>query len=202
MIFKAISLLPIAYLIGSIPCGVLLTRLFTDIDIQRSGSKNIGAYNVFRLTGMKLGLMTLTGDMLKGAVPVLVAMCWAEPFDWKGELWVCTVALCAFAGHIFPVFLNFRGGKGVATAAGSFMVLSPAALLVCLLTYILVLCVFGYSSAGSLSAAAILPFAVWMASHSVLLTGTAVIVAVVVFVRHRDNIRRLIDGSEHSPMGS
>ena len=200
MILKAILLLPIAYLLGSIPWGVILTRIFSDVDVRVAGSKNIGAYNVFRLTGMKLGLMTLGGDLLKGAIPVLVGISWLGVSDWKGEVLVCLVALSAFGGHLFPVFLGFKGGKGVATAAGCFLVISPFVFLVCVLVYVLVLCRWGYSSAGSLSAATILPAAVWLATHSVPVTGCAFIMAVLIFVRHADNIKRLLEGTEHSSL--
>jgi acyl phosphate:glycerol-3-phosphate acyltransferase len=198
MISKVLFLPPIAYLIGSVPFGIILTRLFRDIDIRELGSKNIGAYNVFRLTGIKLGLITLAGDLLKGAVPVLISLCWVEISGWRGDLWVSIVALSAFAGHIFSIFLGFKGGKGVATAAGCFLVLAPLAFLVCLLVYLVVVCSFGYSSAGSLSAATVLPLGVWVTSHSVPLTGCAVIMAIGIFLRHSDNIKRLVEGTENS----
>jgi glycerol-3-phosphate acyltransferase PlsY len=201
-IISTIVLPPLAYLIGSIPFGVILTRLFSDVDIRKSGSGNIGAFNVYRLAGIKLGIMTLLGDLCKGAVPVLVATYWTEVSGWKGELWICLVALSAFAGHIFSVFLRFKGGKGVATAAGCFLIISPLVLLVCLLVYLLILCSSGYSSAGSLSAAAALPVATWLAIHSVPITGCAVIMTLLVFMRHTDNIRRLLDGTERSSLRS
>jgi glycerol-3-phosphate acyltransferase PlsY len=200
MILRAILLLPIAYLLGSIPWGVILTRIFSDVDVRAAGSKNIGAYNVFRLAGKRLGLMTLGGDLLKGAIPVLVGISWLGVSDWKGEVLVCLVALSAFAGHLFPVFLGFKGGKGVATAAGCFLVISPFVFLVCVLAYVVVLCCWGYSSAGSLSAATILPGAVWLATHSVPVTGCALVMAVLIFVRHADNIKRLVEGTEHSSL--
>ena len=199
MICKAILLLPFAYLLGSVPWGVILTRIFSDVDVRTAGSKNIGAYNVFREAGKGLGLMTLGGDLLKGAIPVLVGISWLGASDWKGEVLVCLVALSAFAGHLFPVFLGFKGGKGVATAAGCFLVISPFVFLVCVLVYVLVLCCWGYSSAGSLSAAAVLPGATWLATHSVPVTGCALIMAIVIFVRHAHNINRLLEGTEHSP---
>lgn len=200
MIRKAILLLPFAYLLGSVPCGVILTRIFCDVDLRAAGSKNIGAYNVFRVAGKRLGLMTLGGDLLKGAIPVLVGIFWLGISDWKGEVLVCLIALSAFAGHLFPVFLGFKGGKGVATAAGCFLVISPFAFLVCVLVYVLVLCCWGYSSAGSLSAAAILPGAIWLATHSLPITGCAFIMALLIFVRHADNIKRLLEGTEHSSL--
>jgi len=200
MIRKAILLLPFAYLLGSVPCGVILTRIFCDVDLRAAGSKNIGAYNVFRVAGKRLGLMTLGGDLFKGAIPVLVGISWLGVSDWKGEGLVCLVALSAFAGHLFPVFLGFKGGKGVATAAGCFLVISPFAFLACVLVYVLVLCCWGYSSAGSLSAAAILPGAIWLATHSLPITGCAFIMALLIFVRHADNIKRLLEGTEHSSL--
>ena len=200
MIPKVIFLPLLAYLIGSIPFGIILTRLFSDIDIRKSGSKNIGAYNVYRLTGLKLGIVTLAGDLLKGAVPVFICLCWVDVSVWKGELWVCFVALSTFAGHIFSLFLGFKGGKGVATAAGCILVLSPFTFLICLLTYLLVLCSFGYSSAGSLSAATVLPFSMWFSSHSFFFTGCVVIMTIGIFLTHLDNIKRLIEGTEHSSL--
>ena len=198
MIFKTMILLPLAYLLGSVPCGVILTRIFSDVDIRSAGSGNIGAYNVFRAAGKRLGLMTLGGDLLKGAIPVLVGVFWLGVSDWKGEVLVSLIAISAFAGHLFPLFLGFKGGKGVATAAGCFLIISPIVFLVGVMVYVLVLCWWGYSSTGSLSAAAILPVAVWVATNSVPLTGCALIMAVIIFVRHADNIRRLLKGTENS----
>jgi glycerol-3-phosphate acyltransferase PlsY len=198
MICKAMLLLASAYLLGSIPWGVIWTRIFSNVDVRSAGSKNIGAYNVFRVAGKRLGLMTLGGDVLKGAIPVLVGISWFGVSDWKGEVLVCLVALSAFAGHLFPLFLGFKGGKGVATAAGCFLVISPIGCLVCVLVYVSVLCYWGYSSAGSLSAAAVLPGAIWLATHSLPITGCAFIMTLLIFVRHRDNIKRLLRGTEHS----
>lgn len=200
MISKAIILPLFAYFLGSVPWGVIFTRLFSDVNIQEAGSRNIGAYNVYRLAGKKLGIMTLVGDILKGVIPVLIAVCWVDISDWKGELWVCLVAVSAFTGHLFPVFLGFKGGKGVATAAGCVLIMSPLVFLVCALVYILALCTTGYSSAGSLSAAVVLPCGIWLGTHSVPITGCAVLMAFFIFARHADNIRRLIDGTEHSSM--
>jgi glycerol-3-phosphate acyltransferase PlsY len=200
MIFKFIILLPFAFCLGSVPWGVVLTRLFSDVDIRKAGSQNIGAYNVYRVAGKKLGVMTLVGDLLKGAIPVLAAVHWLEISGWKGELSVCLVALSAFSGHLFSVFLGFKGGKGVATAAGCFLVMSPLVLLVCALVYVLVFCIWGYSSAGSLAAAAVLPGAIWLATSSVPITGCALVMALLIFARHADNIKRLLHGVEHSSL--
>jgi glycerol-3-phosphate acyltransferase PlsY len=198
MIFKAVLLVPLSYLIGSVPWGLILTRIFSDVDIRAAGSGNIGAFNVFRLTGKTLGLITLGGDLLKGAIPVLAGTLWIGTSGWSGEVLICLVALSAFAGHLFPVFLRFKGGKGVATAAGCFLVISPLTFLVCLLVYVLMLCWWGYSSVGSLSAAAILPLAAWLTTGSVPVTVCALTMAVMIFVRHSDNIKRLLEGTEHA----
>lgn len=200
MIFKLIILLPFAFCLGCVPWGVVLTRLFSDVDVRKAGSQNIGAYNVYRVAGKKLGVMTLAGDLLKGAVPVLAAVHWLEISSWKGELSVCLVALAAFSGHLFSVFLSFKGGKGVATAAGCFLVISPLVFLVCVLVYVLVFCIWGYSSAGSLAAAAVLPGAIWLATSSVPITGCALVMALLIFARHADNIKRLLHGIEHSSL--
>jgi glycerol-3-phosphate acyltransferase PlsY len=200
MIFKVIALSSFAFCLGSVPWGVVFTRLFSDVDIRKAGSQNIGAYNVFRVAGKKLGLLTLVGDLLKGAIPVLAAVHWLGMSGWEGDLSVSLVALAAFSGHLFSVFLCFKGGKGVATAAGCFLVISPLALLVCVLVYVLVFCIWGYSSAGSLTAAAVLPGAIWLATSSVPITGCALVMALLIFARHTDNIRRLLHGMEHSSL--
>jgi glycerol-3-phosphate acyltransferase PlsY len=198
MIFKAALLLPLSYLLGSVPWGLILTRIFSDVDIRAAGSGNIGAFNVFRLTGKTLGLLTLGGDLLKGAIPVLTGVLWAGNSGWQGEVFICLVALSAFGGHLFPVFLGFKGGKGVATAAGCFLVISPLTFLVCLLVYVLMLCWWEYSSVGSLSAAAILPVVVWLSTNSIPFTVCALTMAVMIFVRHAGNIKRLLEGTEHT----
>jgi glycerol-3-phosphate acyltransferase PlsY len=199
MIFKMLLLLPLAYLLGSIPWGVIFTRLFSDVDVRSEGSRNIGANNVFRLAGTKLGLLTLTGDLLKGAIPTLAATCWLDAFGWIQEVLVSLVALSAFAGHLFPIFLRFSGGKGVATASGCFLIISPLAFLVSLLVYVLVLCLSGYSSVGSLSAAAVLPGALWLATPSVPFMTCALIMAIAIYVRHAENVKQLFKGTESSP---
>jgi glycerol-3-phosphate acyltransferase PlsY len=201
MTAKTICLPLIAYLLGSLPCGLILTRLFADVDIRKAGSGNIGAHNVYRLAGIRLALATLVGDVLKGALPVLIALWWAQPGS-RGDLWVCLVALSAFAGHLFSVFLGFKGGKGVATAAGCILVMSPLTFFVCLLVYILFLCSSGYSSVGSLAASAALAFTVWPATHSIPITACAVLMAAMIFWRHTDNIKRLLQGNEHSSFRS
>jgi len=186
-----------AYLFGSIPWGVVWTRLFTTVDIRQHGSGNIGATNVKRVAGSTLGALTLAGDVLKGALPVWIAVSITGADNTWSEVFIAVVALAAFAGHLFPVFLKFKsGGKGVATAAGCFLVISPAAGIVAVLVFIMFVCWWNRVSVGSLAAAAVLPIAVWEASNSGIITGCAALTAVFIYIRHKDNIKRLMAGTE------
>ncbi|MGW8186926.1 MAG: glycerol-3-phosphate 1-O-acyltransferase PlsY [Desulfobacterales bacterium] len=192
-----IGLPVLAYLLGSVPWGVVLTRMFTSVDIRQQGSGNIGATNVRRLAGTPLGLLTLSGDLLKGAVPVYLAVNVTGLGPIQQALFVSIVALAAFAGHLFPIYLKLKGGgKGVATAAGCFLVISPMSVLAALIAFLLILGWSGRVSAGSLSAAAVLPAAVWWACQSKFFTACAVIVALLIFMRHKENIKRLLAGTE------
>ena len=186
-----------AYLLGSIPWGVLLTRLFTAEDIRQQGSGNIGATNVSRVAGPTLGLLTLAGDILKGAVPVFLALKLAGQHQGLHDMFLAIVAMAAFFGHLFPLFTKFKGGgKGVATSAGCFIVLAPLACLVALAAFVAMLLWPRRVSAGSLAAAAVLPIAVWFSTFSWELTAGAAILSVFMFIRHRDNIKRLVAGTE------
>lgn len=194
--FQTIIIPPFAYALGSIPWGLVLTRMFTSVDLRKSGSGNIGATNVRRTAGTLLGVCTLIGDVLKGAAPVW----WAVHLVGRGTVadgYIALVALCAFLGHLYPVYMRFRdGGKGVATAAGCFLALSPLAVIVSLLVFILFVCITGRVSVGSLAATAFLPLAVWEAVGSVPLTVCAGVIGGWVWWRHRENFHRLAAGTE------
>jgi glycerol-3-phosphate acyltransferase PlsY len=186
-----------AYMLGSIPWGVVLTRLFTSADIRREGSGNIGATNVGRIAGPTLGVLTLIGDVLKGAFPVWIAGVLTTPNSLWGEIYISVVSLAAFSGHLYPVYMRFKkGGKGVATAAGCFAVISPVAFVVATLVFILFVCWLNIVAVASLAAAAILPIAVWQSTGSGVLTGCAVVTAIIIYFRHKDNIKRLLRGTE------
>ncbi len=189
---------PAAYLIGSIPTGVLVTRLFTGRDIRRLGSGNIGATNVRRVAGNRLGAMVLLGDLLKGFLPVFLAVK-TVPLG-ESRWWTVCVALTAlgaFIGHLYPIYSKGRGGgKGVATAAGCFMAISPAALAGAGLVFVLVAWWRRMVSLGSLFAAVALPVFVWFLNGSVVYTASGVVMAVFIFVRHSGNIRRMRGGTE------
>jgi glycerol-3-phosphate acyltransferase PlsY len=191
-------LLPVfAYLLGSIPFGLLLARIFAGADLRRHGSGNIGATNVRRVAGNRLGVTVLLLDAGKGALPALVAATLVDPAGARGAAYTGLVALCAFAGHLFPVYLKCRtGGKGVATAAGAFLVLAPAALGLSLLVFVLMVCLTDRVSVGSLAAAAFLPLAVHLTARPLPLTLWAVVAGALIVWRHQANIRRLLAGRE------
>jgi len=190
--------LPIfAYLLGSIPWGLVLTRLCSSADIKRQGSGNIGATNVSRVAGPTLGLLTFTGDVLKGAVPVYLALRFALQNQGVNDLFLSVVSLAAFFGHLYPLFMKFKsGGKGVATTAGCLVILAPLACLMALSAFIIFLLLSRRVSAGSLAAGIVLPIAVWFATNSWGITGAAATMSVFIFIRHTENIKRLIAGTE------
>ena len=194
----AISLPWAAYLMGSIPFGLLVVQVMGRGDIRENGSGNIGATNVRRTVGTLPAVVTLLGDIAKGYLPVWWAgSLAATPSSPWLQTYVALVGLCALAGHLFPVFLKFRtGGKGVATAAGCLLAVSPAALGVSGLVFIMAACGLNRVSAASLAATATLPLTVWYATHSVVFAVWAGLTTVWIWIRHRDNIRRLIAGTE------
>lgn len=183
-----------SYLMGSIPFGLVLGRL-AGVDVRAGGSGNIGATNVARLAGRKLGIMTLLCDMLKGILPMLAAA-WLLPEISGREIWVALCGGAAFLGHLFPLYLRFRGGKGVATALGLFLYLTPVAALLAALAFVVGVLNWGYVSLGSLSAALLLPGLVWLLSGSVENTLLALGVGVLIWLKHSDNIGRLRRGEE------
>jgi glycerol-3-phosphate acyltransferase PlsY len=186
-----------AYLLGSIPWGLIFARLFAREDIRLKGSGNIGATNVTREAGLLPGLLTLAGDILKGAIPVYLARVLFGSAGALNDVYVSAVALAAFLGHLYPVYLKFRdGGKGVATAAGCFVVISPAAVLAAAAVFMLMLLTAKRVSAGSLAAAAALPIAIWIFLGSAVMIAAAGILAILIFIRHRGNLMRLAAGEE------
>lgn len=179
-----------AYLLGSIPTGLLLGKLY-GIDVRKEGSGNIGATNLYRTVGRKVGIITLIGDCLKGLLPVLLA--WKLGLLEPMQAWV---GLAAFCGHVFSVFLLFKGGKGVATALGVYLALAPLAVLGALAVFILLVAIWRYISLGSIVAAAAMPLIIFFRPHSnELLVATALISAIVI-IKHHTNISRLLAGTE------
>ncbi|NOY14468.1 MAG: glycerol-3-phosphate acyltransferase [Deltaproteobacteria bacterium] len=182
-----------AYLIGAIPTGVIMTKLAGGEDIRQLGSGNIGATNVYRTAGRKLGVITLLGDCLKAVIPLLIA---DYAFHYQGGA-LALVGLAAFIGHCFPIYLGFKGGKGVATALGVFLVLSPQSILAALILFILVLWRWRYISLASISAAAAIPFLILLFERSLPVFLVSLAIAGIVIWRHRANIDRLRTGTEN-----
>ncbi|MFN7114524.1 MAG: glycerol-3-phosphate 1-O-acyltransferase PlsY [Alphaproteobacteria bacterium] len=177
------------YLSGSVPYGLILGKLAGLGDIRAAGSGNIGATNVLRLGGKKLGAATLLLDALKGAIPVLVAKQFHIDY-------AVLAALAAFAGHLFPVWLKFKGGKGVATALGICWALMPLLGLCLCLIWLGTAMIFRYSSLAALTAFGVSPMVTLLLSSSYQLTLTVMILAVTVWIRHHQNLRRLWRGEE------
>lgn len=182
-----------SYLFGAIPTGLILTRWFGKEDIRKAGSGNIGATNVYRVAGRKLGIITLIGDCLKGVIPVVIAQ---QAFDLTGTA-LALVALAAFVGHCYPVYLGFKGGKGVATALGIFLVFSPLAVLTALVVFVLFLWRWRYISLASIAAAAAIAPAIHLTTGSWPIFTVTLIIAAIVIWRHKSNIERLRSGTEN-----
>jgi acyl phosphate:glycerol-3-phosphate acyltransferase len=189
-----ILLLLAAYLIGAIPFGYLIVKAKTGQDVRSSGSGNIGATNVLRTTGRTAGIVTLILDIVKGFVAVwLVAY-----FTASDPLWTSAAALAVMAGHAFPVFLRFQGGKAVASFIGAFLYLTPAPLLAVLAVFVIVAAVTRYVSLASVIAAGTFPLGVWLILHPAPPVWIAAIIAGAFIVyRHRANLARIRAGNEH-----
>ena len=190
-ILLVIGLVIGGYLAGSIPTGVILASFFSTKDIRQEGSGNIGATNVYRVLGAKLGTLTLAGDVLKGAVPVVLTR-----YLLGGEMWVAAVALATFLGHLYPLFLKFRGGKGVATALGIFLVIVPLMVPFLIVVFFLVVLKWKYVALGSLTAAALMPVFLCLAGYSIVYVNLSLAMGCLIFYRHRGNIKRLREGTE------
>jgi len=186
------ALVVVAYLLGSISFAVLIVRLTTGTDIRAEGSGNAGATNVLRSYGRKLAILVALLDVGKGAAAVLLMrLVTADP------LWGAAAGLAAVLGHVFPVFYGFRGGKGVATAVGAFLVLAPLALLSCLAVFVLVVALTRYVSLGSVISMVLLPPVAGLLFHaSRPVVVAASLTALVVVLKHLGNLKRLATGRE------
>jgi len=188
------------YLLGSIPTGLLLTRLFSGTDPRKAGSKNIGATNVFRTSGRTLGILTLIGDVLKGLIPVWIGLRWGGGDQWglTADQWIAVAGLSPFLGHVFPIFLGFKGGKGVATAVGVYLSISPIAVLIELFLFVGILWKWRYISLGSITCATTIPILIaYFRSDSQAYFIMSVIIAGLILYRHQSNIARLLQGTEN-----
>jgi glycerol-3-phosphate acyltransferase PlsY len=184
-----------AYLIGSIPFGLVFGKCI-GVDVRGAGSGNIGATNVNRLLGKKMGVMTLAADALKAVLPMLLT-CWILAGHSDLEVWVVMAGGAAFVGHLYPVYLKFKGGKGVATALGIFLFLKPVAVLLVALVFVLIVYLWGYVSLGSIIAAAALPLVVWLLDGPQIQVFLAIFIGSLIWLKHWGNIIRLINHEEN-----
>jgi glycerol-3-phosphate acyltransferase PlsY len=186
-----ISLLLIAYLFGSLNSAIVLCKLASLPDPRTQGSGNPGATNVLRFGGKKLAATVLFFDVLKGVIPVVIAHLLGLDM-----VWVAATAFAAFVGHLFPIFFQFQGGKGVATALGGFLALSPALAGAGLLTWLVVFAISRISSLSALTAAALTPvYSLWIID-SLPARWVILVTALMLIARHHGNIRRLLSGQE------
>lgn len=187
------SLVVVAYFAGSIPFGVIVTSFFTDKDVRAEGSGNIGATNVARVAGKKLGAIVLLLDAAKGALPVWAALLLAP----SEPLLHVAVGAAAFLGHVFPVWLKFKGGKGVATALGVLLVLLPYSALIGFVTWVLILLVTRVSSIGSLVGALFAIVSAFLLGSPLAYSLLAVALLLAMLWTHRGNIERIVKRTEN-----
>ena len=220
MIKLTLIIAVVSYLLGSIPFGYLLVRIFRGQDVRQTGSGNIGATNVARTGSKGLAVATLLLDALKGYAAVAFAFRLAGSHRFesgvstsiydRGQsmmdgqtvfLLAALAAFCAILGHMFTVWLRFKGGKGVATAVGAFAGLAPRAIVVALVLFVIVVAVTRYISLGSMVAAGVFPLLVWWLNPAERTTAPILLLiaasSFLIIIRHRDNIRRLLAGTEH-----
>lgn len=193
-------LLLLAYALGSVPTALWVSRFFFGIDIREHGSKNMGASNTFRVLGPWYGLFVLVVDMGKGMLAVQLVN-WVHPADWLGNettFWKLLLGLTAVAGHIFPMFAGFRGGKGVATLFGVVIAIQPWIALISVLFFLLVVFLTRYVSLASVTGVLVFAACVFIAwkETNIYMKWFAVLSAVVVLILHRQNIKRLWKGTE------
>jgi len=197
-----------SYLLGSIPFGYLLVRIFRGQDVRQTGSGNIGATNVARTGSKGLAIATLLLDGLKGYVAVAHTFHFAHHHYGKLPqfgphpvfILAALAGLCAVLGHMFPVWLRFKGGKGVATAVGAFLGIAPLAVLVSLALFVVIVAVTRYVSLGSMVGAAVFPVAAWWLNPETRSLQVIALIAassLLIIGRHKDNIRRLLAGNEN-----
>jgi glycerol-3-phosphate acyltransferase PlsY len=190
-IITIISFALVAYLLGSISTAIITCRLMGLPDPRSGGSRNPGATNVLRLGGKKAAAITLLGDMLKGLLPVLVAVL----LNMSDEV-IAATGLAAFLGHLYPIYYGFAGGKGVATMLGVLLGAQWLVGLITVGTWLIMAKGFKVSSLSALVAAIAAPIAMWIITHSTALTGASIIMTILLYWRHRSNIANLLSGKE------
>lgn len=192
----------IAYFLGSIPTAVWVGKAWYNLDVREHGSKNAGATNTFRVLGKKPGIIVLAVDICKGALATFLPVIFVVVHDQADRDFLIHLqilaAIFAVCGHVFPIFANFKGGKGVATSLGVIIGLQPLAALICLLIFLMVFILTKYVSFGAIVAAMAFPFIIKfvIGENSIWLLGFSVLLSCLVIFAHRKNIKRLLNGEE------
>ena len=191
-----IVLLIAAYLLGSIPFGLLISQKMVKLDITKAGSGNIGATNVAREVGLKWGIITLLVDTLKGFIPVVFVHYFLGSSAEINEALKGMIGLAALLGHQFSVYNRFKGGKGVATCLGVFLAISPISCLFCGIIFFILVSLWRYISLGSIVASLTMPICLYFMGHSTFIIILSLIIFLLITFQHRENIQRLIQGNE------
>ena len=191
-----IVLLIAAYLLGSIPFGLLISQKVVKLDITKAGSGNIGATNVARALGLKWGIITLLVDTLKGFIPVVFVYYFLGSSAEINEALKGMIGFAALLGHQFSVYNSFRGGKGVATCLGVFLAISPISCLFSGIIFFILVSLWRYISLGSILAALTMPIWLYLRGHSAYMVLLSLIMSLLITFLHRENIQRLIQGNE------
>ena len=187
-----ITIIICAYLLGSISFAIVAMKVFRLPDPRLVGSGNPGATNMMRQSGRKAGIFTFIGDFMKAVLAVLLAV-----YFGSSEWIIALAGLAVFLGHLFPVYHRFRGGKGIATLFGCITVWNGSAVLLVFAIWLVLLAVFRYVSVAGILAAVSVPVIIWVLTQSLALLMSAVLMAALAVVRHRDNIQRLLSGQEN-----
>ena len=194
-----ILLMIVAYVLGSIPNALWIGKVFRGIDIREYGSRNTGSTNAARILGPRLGLLTLVLDVSKGSLPLLLALFFEKKISDSGadlNMVLIMIGICSIIGHSFSVFLKFKGGKAVATTVGVFIVLVPKAILIAAVIFFTIFIIFRYVSLSSILAAVTLPIAIFLVEEKISYTIFGILIAVLIIIKHRSNIKRLLNGTE------
>ena len=195
-----VLLILIAYVLGSIPNALWVGKTFKNIDVREHGSKNTGSTNAARVLGPKLGIFTLILDILKGALPTYLGIVLGADLLTRmtgiDKLDVIVIGMAAILGHTFSLFLKFKGGKAVATTLGVFLVLVPYAILILLVVFFVIFGLTKYVSLASIVSAVALPITVYLTTRHIPLTILGIIIELLIIIRHKENIKRLINGTE------
>ena len=195
-----ILLIILAYILGSVPNALWIGKVFKGIDIREHGSRNTGSTNAARILGAKLGILTLILDVSKGLVPTLIAILLRVDFFQNlikiSNFDYVLVGICAILGHVFSMFMNFKGGKAVATTLGVFLILVPKAILFAAIVFFVVFAISRYVSLSSILAAISLPIFIYFLYQQTIYVILGILIAILIVVKHRSNIERLKNGTE------